>query len=88
MQVIFSDAFNRELDKLKDKRLKEKLALVIEELERAASLNEIRNLKRLQGYRHHYRIRLGDYRLGIYDYGTRIEIAHFLNRKDIYKRFP
>ena len=88
MVVIFRDSFSKDVDKLKDKNLRRKIEAVIKELDKADSLIEVRNLKKLKGYKNHYRIRIGDYRLGIYQDGFTVELAHFLHRKDIYTYFP
>ena len=51
-------------------------------------------MTKLQGYDHYYRIRVGDYRLGISIAITLEETEEMfrfvrcLHRKDIYKRFP
>ena len=88
MKVIFRDSFGKDLDRLKDKPLKEKIALVIEEIEKATSLSEVRNVKKLKGHKFYFRIRIGDYRLGIYMEKETVELVRFLNRKDLYKYFP
>ncbi len=41
-----------------------------------------------QGYDEYYRIRIGDYRLGIKVKKDSIEMLRCLHRKDIYKKFP
>ncbi len=88
MQVVFRDSFYKDLDKLSDKSIKKKLVAIIDRVEAAASLNEIPNLKKLQGFNQYYRIRIGDYRLGIYRDKNKIEFVRLLLRKDIYKYFP
>ena len=45
-------------------------------------------LKKLSGHPEAYRIRVGDYRLGIFYSDEIITIARFLKRNDIYKLFP
>jgi mRNA interferase RelE/StbE len=57
------------------------------------SKEEINGLKKIQGYETYYRIRLGDYRLGIeiIEEGAKedgVYFIRFLHRKDIYKYFP
>ncbi len=54
----------------------------------AEALAEINNLKKMQGYDSFYRIRLGEYRLGIEVFESEIIFVRFLHRKDIYKFFP
>lgn len=71
-----------------DKPARRKLQTVIEEVELAASIDTIRNLKKLKGFEKNYRIRIGDFRIGLYiDKGT-VEFVRILSRKDIYKYFP
>jgi mRNA interferase RelE/StbE len=88
MKITFSDSFNKDIAKLKDKNLNKKIVEAIEAIEKADSLNEIHNLKKLIGYKYHYRIRVGDYRLGIYIINDQIEIVRLLHRKEIYRYFP
>jgi len=61
---------------------------IIEEVERAKSPSEISNLKKLKGRGDYYRIRVGEYRVGIALAGETFVFVRFLNRKDIYKYFP
>ena len=61
---------------------------VILDVENATSLSQIKNLKKLKGQTKYYRIRLGDYRIGLYIEDQIIEFTTIGNRKDIYKRFP
>jgi mRNA interferase RelE/StbE len=89
MIVSFEKSFIKDISKLTDKSLKKKLAGVIETLEAADSLNSIKNLKKLTGYKSYYRIRISDYRLGLElkDDGSLLLIA-IAHRKDIYNNFP
>ena len=61
---------------------------IIEEIESAGTLFEINNIKKLSGDNISYRIRLGDYMLGLYYENNIVEIVRFVHRKDIYKVFP
>jgi mRNA-degrading endonuclease RelE of RelBE toxin-antitoxin system len=49
---------------------------------------DIGNLKKLKGDENAYRIRIGDYRLGIFFDGETVIFARVLHRKDIYRYFP
>ena len=42
----------------------------------------------MTGFPNAFRIRLGNYRIGIVRNGVAIEFVRFLDRKDIYKYFP
>ena len=73
---------------IKDGKLLEKVEDLIIECKKAESLGEIKNLKKLQGYDTFYRIRIGDYRIGMEAIGNGLVFARCLHRKDIYKYFP
>jgi mRNA interferase RelE/StbE len=57
MRILFEKNFGRDLKKVKDKRLLRQVRNVIEQVESVTSLNEVENLKKLQGFDVYYRIR-------------------------------
>ncbi len=88
MQTEFTNSFVKDLRKLSDNNLMAKIRTTILEVESAESLADIANLKYLVKSRNHYRIRIGDYRIGLkFDDGV-ITLIRCLHRRDIYKRFP
>ncbi|OFZ02212.1 MAG: hypothetical protein A3K10_04000 [Bacteroidetes bacterium RIFCSPLOWO2_12_FULL_31_6] len=88
MQVEFLEKFNRDLEKISNNVLKSALVKVIERIEKANSIFEISNVKKLSGHKSAYRIRIGDYRVGIFIDGDFIQFGRIAHRKDIYKIFP
>ena len=88
MNVIFKQQFVKQIDKLVDKKLKARLLEIITGVESYESHTEITDLKKLKGYKNFYRIRIGDYRIGIKIENEIITFAAFYHRKDIYKHFP
>lgn len=88
MQVLFTNQFAKDIRKLKDKSLAQNIELIINAVKDANNLSEITNVKKLKGHQYAYRIRIGDYRIGIFSKGDTIEFACFMSRKDIYKYFP
>jgi len=84
VRVVFEDGFAKELQKLRDNRLLAKIRAIILECKEADSLTEIRNLKKLQGYDTFYRIRVGDYRIGIEFSANERVFTRILHRKEIY----
>jgi len=88
VKLEFRVSFAKDLKSIRDKALLKRLRETIEEAERAKSPSEISNLKKLKGRGDYYRIRIGDYRLGITLAGNILVFVRFLNRKDIYKYFP
>lgn len=89
MIVLFDRSFIKSLDKLNDKKTKERLITLIESMEKVDSIFELTGIKAMKGHLGFYRIRIGDYRAG-FEITKNNEILLILvaHRKDIYKRFP
>lgn len=88
MKVEFRDSFAKDLKGIRDKSLLSRAREVIVAIEKADSLDEIHNLKKLRGSGNYFRLRIGDYRMGIAFDNETVVFVRFLNRKDIYKYFP
>lgn len=88
MKVEFRDSFAKDLKSVKEKRLLQRVKEIIEAIEKADSLAELSNLKKLKGDRNYFRVRVSDYRIGIVLEKDTIIFVRLLNRKDIYKYFP
>ncbi|PRD46791.1 type II toxin-antitoxin system RelE family toxin [Sphingobacterium haloxyli] len=88
MEVIFLRSFLNDIKKLGDKKLKTKIKEFIIELEKSEALEGMSNVKKLKGFSSAYRWRTGDYRLGFYKDESRVELARFVKRNDVYKVFP
>ena len=65
MKVEFRSSFAKDIKSVRDKALLKRVRELIEEAERSKSPSEISNLKKLKGHGDYYRIRIGDYRVGI-----------------------
>ena len=88
MKIKFESRFEKDLRKIKDKKVLSELKQIIIQCKTTANLSEINHIKKLQGYDTFYRIRLGNYRIGIELSEDTIIFTRFLHRKDIYKFFP
>ncbi len=88
MNVRIDKSFAKDTDKIKDQSLKGRIADVIGLVQQAKSIQEITNLKKLKGEQQYYRIKLGDYRIGIKVDNDTVDFIRFLHRKDIYRYFP
>ncbi|MCY3506053.1 MAG: type II toxin-antitoxin system RelE/ParE family toxin [Chloroflexi bacterium] len=65
-----------------------KVERIVEQLQRAPSVASVPSVASKRGYANHYRIRVGDYRLGIVVDGDTAILVRFLHRRDIYRHFP
>ena len=88
MEIAFEASFGRDLKRIKDRQLLPRVQQVIEEIKMATELSHVRNLSKMQGYDTYYRIRIGDYRMGIEVVAERVILVRILHRKDIYRNFP
>jgi len=82
-------SFDRDVDGIRDKTLLRKLQAFISAIENADSIQEIPHLKKIEGYKSYYRIKIGDHRLGMEAISSKeVILLRFLHRKDIYRYFP
>jgi mRNA interferase RelE/StbE len=88
MEIEFTKTFSKQIDTLRDESLKGRLAQVVQNVISASTLQDIVNLKKLKGHQVAYRIRIGDYRVGLFFEEGVIVFAYLAHRKDIYNRFP
>ena len=88
MEVKFAKPFEKDLKAVSEKQVVLKVEEVINELQGASSLQSISGIKKLKGHKDCYRIRIGNYRLGLLLQGKTVWLARLMPRKDIYKFFP
>lgn len=89
MKILIDKSFVKDVDKITDKKILRNLNKLITELESSNSLKELPNVKKIKGYNSFFRIRIGNYRLGLEEIdGKEICLTRLLHRKDIYKYFP
>jgi mRNA interferase RelE/StbE len=88
MKTVFLSEFGRDIAKIRLQAVKDDIAAIIEQVETAQNLTDLANLKKLKGFKTAYRLRSGDYRIGIFIENDTVEFARVVHRKDIYKVFP
>ena len=88
MIINYNRKFKKDLERLKEKKIKAALKSVIQELKEKQSLSDIKGVKKIAGHPTAYRIRIGNYRMGLYHNDGTISLQRFVKRNDIYKVFP
>ena len=88
MRVQYLSKFSKDLDKINLPAVKKSILNVIEEVKAADSFNQVGNVKKLVGFKSAYRIRVGQYRIGVFVEKNLVQFARIAHRKDIYKLFP
>ena len=88
MKIIVQKSFEKDIAKINDKALAAIVYALIEELENCQNLSKVTHLKKMAGKGNYYRIRVGNYRLGLKLSEQTLILLRFMSRKDIYKYFP
>ena len=89
MRLEFRSSFSRDLRRIRNADVLDRVLSVIEELEAAPAIAGIPSATRIKSDRgRYYRMRIGDYRLGAALEGDVLVLVRFLHRRDIYRFFP
>ena len=89
MRTDFRKSFASDLRRRKnDSDFLDRVKEAIENVELAETTSRITNLKNLKGEGGYYRIRFGNYRIGIKIEGDLVIFIRALHRKEIYRYFP
>ena len=86
MRFLIDRSFERDTKKLPpevQRQLKELLAVIT----KANSIKEL-SLVKLQGGDNAFRLRMGNYRIGMYLENDSLVLSRVLDRKEIYRHFP
>ena len=89
MKLRIDKSFDRDIDGIRDKKLLRRLQAFISIIENVDTIQEIPHVKKIEGYKSFYRIKIGDHRLGMEAISNKeVVLLRFLHRKDIYRYFP
>jgi mRNA interferase RelE/StbE len=89
LKVQYRQTFLKDLKQLKSSESYQRIyELAFTTLENINSLDGILDIKAMKGYPNRYRIRSGNYRLGIEVNGDLIEVMRVLHRREFYRYFP
>lgn len=86
MNTLFRTSFDRDVKRIADQRLRDRIADAIHEVEAAPSLTAVSGVKPIGGQ--FFRIRAGDYRIGLRLDGDTVIFERCLHRREIYRFFP
>jgi mRNA interferase RelE/StbE len=89
MEILYGKKFSKDLDAIShETNIKAHFLKLIETIITAKSLTDLKGVRKIEDYQAYFRIKVGDYRLGIKATQNTVELIRFLHRKDIYRRFP
>ncbi len=87
MKASFRKSFARDLKKVKDQAILDRVREAIEQVEAADNLAALADFKKLSGAENCYRIRVGDYRIGVFIESDTVEFVGCLSWRDLYRYF-
>ena len=89
MKTEYLPSFIKDLKKLKKTSIYSEIkTLVFQTIPNRQNITEINNLKKIKGHKNAYRIRVGDYRIGVFIQQDTVTFSRVLHRKDVYRYFP
>ncbi len=88
MKIEFGKKFLKQLAEVPSQTRTKIEHFVFEDLAAAASFFELGKIEKMQGYDGFYKVRFGDYRLGLFVKQDVILVKTVMHRKEIYKFFP
>ena len=89
IEVIYAENFLKDLNKLRGSPYYSSIKrLCFDIIPSLKNTTEIPSLKKLKGDDGYYRVRKGDFRIGISIKGATVTFLRCLSRTDIYKYFP
>lgn len=88
MDIELTRKFQKQIENCKSQEIKSKVFEIIQSVIKTESMIRFHNLKKLTGYKYSYRLKQGDYRIGILIKDKTVVFAAFDHRSDIYKYFP
>lgn len=93
MVIEFDKRFLLDIKSIRDKQVRERIIKVIQHIKKAEAVSSIDNLKKLEKFSVHYRIKIKldskrDYRIGMIIRGNKVWLIRCLSRPKIYKQFP
>jgi mRNA interferase RelE/StbE len=88
MKLLFKESFIRDLERIKDKRLLARIKRTIEAVDKASALDAVPHVQKLHGPGNYFRIRIGQYRIGLIAEKGEVVFVRCLHRQDVYRYFP
>jgi len=88
VKVEYRESFLKDIQKVKDPSLLPRIREAIAGAESSATIKTIPGNKKLKGGSKYFRLRIGDYRIGIVQESKVVVFVRVLHRREIYRYFP
>lgn len=88
MKALFRGSFHRDAKRIRDERILAGVRQAILDVEAAAQWSDVPDIKKIRGPTNAFRIRVDEYRIGLFIENDVAEFVRVLPRRDIYRKFP
>ena len=88
MKLVFNKRFLKDLAQIQVKERSSIETFVFETLLTYKALTDCKKIEKMKGYKSFYKVRFGDYRIGLRYENDVIVLERVLHRKEIYRFFP
>lgn len=88
MKIVYRKRFLKDLASIPSNLRPSIERFVFEELPRADSLQSTGKVEKLKGHTIFFKVRFGDFRVGLSFTDDTVTLERVLNRKEIYRKFP
>lgn len=88
MKVLYSRKFLKELSQIPSKERTKIEKFVFEVIPQLNNISESYKIESMKEYKNYYKVRFGDYRIGLKTEENLIILERVLHRKEIYRYFP
>jgi len=87
MKYEYTNAFIKDVKKTSPE-IQSQIKNLIEEINAVDRLGDLPNVKKMKGFFNAFRIRLGEYRVGVFWENDKLVLARMLHRREVYRYFP
>ena len=88
MRATFRASFGRDLKQFRNDRILAGVRQAVLDVEATKNWSEVKDIKKIKGTASAFRIRVDDYRIGLFIENDVAEFVRVLPRRDIYRKFP
>ena len=85
METRFRRSFDRDLRKIRDTKLLERIRQSIQEIESAEGVSQVTGIRKMRGTTSHYRIRVGNYRVVFEVQAATADFVRVRPRSEVYR---
>lgn len=87
MKYEYTNAFIKDVKKTSPE-IQSQIKNLIEEINAVDRLGDLPNVKKMKGFSNAFRIRLGEYHVGVFWENDKLVLARMLHRREVYRYFP